>query len=128
VTLTGKSRPKGDGAGAVDGGQDGRAVGQGDHTAPHAIRIAGKSEWIVARPPTAPVDSEMDKALYVREMFAAIAPRYDRANRLLTRASTKVAQARVAELAAPRGGSVVDLCCGTGDLVFHLLRTDPRYG
>ena len=26
----------------------------------------------------------MDKALYVREMFAAIAPRYDRANRLLT--------------------------------------------
>jgi demethylmenaquinone methyltransferase/2-methoxy-6-polyprenyl-1,4-benzoquinol methylase len=32
----------------------------------------------------------------------------------------------VAELAAPRGGTVVDLCCGTGDLVFHLLRSDPE--
>jgi demethylmenaquinone methyltransferase/2-methoxy-6-polyprenyl-1,4-benzoquinol methylase len=68
----------------------------------------------------------MDKALYVREMFAAIAPRYDRANRLLTAGVDEAWRKRaVAELAAPRGGSVVDLCCGTGDLVFHLLRTDP---
>jgi demethylmenaquinone methyltransferase/2-methoxy-6-polyprenyl-1,4-benzoquinol methylase len=68
----------------------------------------------------------MDKALYVREMFAAIAPRYDRANRLLTAGVDEAWRKRaVAELAAPRGGSVVDLCCGTGDLVFHLLRSDP---
>jgi demethylmenaquinone methyltransferase/2-methoxy-6-polyprenyl-1,4-benzoquinol methylase len=31
----------------------------------------------------------------------------------------------IAILAAPRGGDVLDLCCGTGDVVFHLLRTDP---
>jgi demethylmenaquinone methyltransferase/2-methoxy-6-polyprenyl-1,4-benzoquinol methylase len=69
----------------------------------------------------------MDKALYVREMFAAIAPRYDRANRLLTAGVDEAWRKRaVAELAAPRGGSVADLCCGTGDLVFHLLRTDPQ--
>jgi demethylmenaquinone methyltransferase/2-methoxy-6-polyprenyl-1,4-benzoquinol methylase len=68
----------------------------------------------------------MDKALYVREMFAAIAPRYDRANRLLTAGVDEAWRKRaVAELAAPRGGTVVDLCCGTGDLVFQLLRTDP---
>src|SRR5581483_9414893 len=68
----------------------------------------------------------MDKALYVREMFAAIAPRYDRANRLLTAGVDEAWRKRaVAELAAPRGGTVVDLCCGTGDLVFHLLRSDP---
>lgn len=69
----------------------------------------------------------MDKALYVREMFAAIAPRYDRANRLLTAGVDEAWRRRaVAELAAPRGGTVVDLCCGTGDLVFHLLRSDPQ--
>jgi len=69
----------------------------------------------------------MDKALYVREMFAAIAPRYDRANRLLTAGVDEAWRRRaVAELAAPRGGAVIDLCCGTGDLVFHLLRSDPQ--
>ena len=68
----------------------------------------------------------MDKALYVREMFAAIAPRYDRANRLLTAGVDEAWRKRaVRELAAPSGGRVVDLCCGTGDLVFHLLRADP---
>jgi demethylmenaquinone methyltransferase / 2-methoxy-6-polyprenyl-1,4-benzoquinol methylase len=67
------------------------------------------------------------KALYVREMFAAIAPRYDRANRLLTAGVDEAWRRRaVAELAAVRGGAVVDLCCGTGDLVFHLLRSDPQ--
>ena len=69
----------------------------------------------------------MDKALYVREMFAAIAPRYDRANRLLTAGVDEAWRKRaVAELAAPAGGRIADLCCGTGDLVFHLLKTDPQ--
>jgi demethylmenaquinone methyltransferase/2-methoxy-6-polyprenyl-1,4-benzoquinol methylase len=67
----------------------------------------------------------MDKSLYVREMFAAIAPRYDRANRLLTAGVDESWRKRaIAELAPPRGGKIVDLCCGTGDLVFHLLRGD----
>jgi demethylmenaquinone methyltransferase / 2-methoxy-6-polyprenyl-1,4-benzoquinol methylase len=66
------------------------------------------------------------KGAYVREMFAAIAPRYDRANRLLTAGVDEAWRRRaVAELAAPAGGRVVDLCCGTGDLVFHLTKTDP---
>lgn len=67
------------------------------------------------------------KGAYVREMFATIAPRYDRANRLLTAGVDEAWRKRaIAELAAPRGGRVVDLCCGTGDLVFHLLRSDPE--
>jgi demethylmenaquinone methyltransferase/2-methoxy-6-polyprenyl-1,4-benzoquinol methylase len=58
-------------------------------------------------------------------MFAAIAPRYDRANKLLTAGVDEAWRRRaVAELAAAPGGRVADLCCGTGDLVFHLLRTD----
>jgi demethylmenaquinone methyltransferase/2-methoxy-6-polyprenyl-1,4-benzoquinol methylase len=68
----------------------------------------------------------MDKGLYVREMFAAIAPRYDRANRVLTAGVDELWRRRaVRELAVPRGGSALDLCCGTGDLTFHLLRSDP---
>ena len=66
------------------------------------------------------------KAAYVRDMFATIAPRYDRANRVLTAGVDEAWRKRaVAELAAPQGGTVLDLCCGTGDLVFHLLRSDP---
>lgn len=67
----------------------------------------------------------MDKALYVREMFAAIAPRYDATNKLLTAGADEGWRKRaVADLAAPHGGAILDLCCGTGDLSFHLARTD----
>jgi len=68
----------------------------------------------------------MDKALYVREMFAAIAPRYDATNKLLTAGVDEAWRRRaVAELAAPPNGTILDLCCGTGDLAFHLARTQP---
>ena len=68
----------------------------------------------------------MEKAAYVREMFASIAPRYDTTNRVLTGGVDELWRRRaVKELAAPAGGRVVDLCCGTGDLSFHLLRSDP---
>jgi demethylmenaquinone methyltransferase/2-methoxy-6-polyprenyl-1,4-benzoquinol methylase len=72
------------------------------------------------------VTDRAGKGAYVREMFAAIAPRYDRANKLLTAGLDEAWRRRaVTELAAPRGGRIVDLCCGTGDLAFHLLRRDP---
>ena len=71
-------------------------------------------------------NAHMDKALYVREMFAAIAPRYDTTNKVLTAGADEGWRKRaVAELAAPAGGHILDLCCGTGDLSFHLVRTDP---
>jgi demethylmenaquinone methyltransferase/2-methoxy-6-polyprenyl-1,4-benzoquinol methylase len=68
----------------------------------------------------------MDKALYVREMFAAIAPRYDATNKLLTAGVDEAWRKRaIAELHAPADARLLDLCCGTGDLVFHLLRSTP---
>jgi len=68
----------------------------------------------------------VDKSVYVRDMFAAIAPRYDATNRLLTGGVDERWRRRaVAELAAPHGSRVLDVCCGTGDLSFHLARTDP---
>jgi demethylmenaquinone methyltransferase/2-methoxy-6-polyprenyl-1,4-benzoquinol methylase len=67
-----------------------------------------------------------DKGAYVREMFARIAPRYDRANRVLTAGLDERWRRRaIGLLAPPPGGRILDLCCGTGDVVFHLLRTDP---
>jgi len=67
-----------------------------------------------------------DKGTYVRDMFARIAPRYDAANRVLTAGMDERWRKRaIARLAPAREGTVLDLCCGTGDVVFHLLRTDP---
>ena len=67
-----------------------------------------------------------DKGAFVREMFADIAPRYDAANRVLTAGLDERWRKRaIALLAPPHGGRILDLCCGTGDVVFHLLRTDP---
>jgi demethylmenaquinone methyltransferase / 2-methoxy-6-polyprenyl-1,4-benzoquinol methylase len=67
----------------------------------------------------------MEKSVYVREMFASIAPRYDATNRLLTGGVDERWRRRtVQELDAPHDGRVLDLCCGTGDLTFQLLRSD----
>ena len=67
-----------------------------------------------------------DKGAFVRDMFAEIAPRYDAANRVLTAGLDERWRKRaIALLAPPHGGRILDLCCGTGDVVFHLLRTDP---
>lgn len=72
-----------------------------------------------------PAPGDADKGTFVREMFASIAPRYDAANRVLTAGMDERWRRRaIALLQLPRDGRVLDLCCGTGDLVFHLLRAD----
>ena len=69
----------------------------------------------------------MQRGVHVRDMFAAIAPRYDAANRVLTAGVDEAWRRRaVRELAPPSDGSVLDLCTGTGDLAFHLVRTGPK--
>ncbi len=66
-----------------------------------------------------------EKGTFVREMFARIAPRYDLANRILTGGlDGRWRRRAIRLLAAPRGGRILDCCCGTGDLVFGLLRAD----
>ncbi len=67
-----------------------------------------------------------ERGAFVREMFGRIAPRYDLANRLLTMGLDERWRRRAIRLLAPpREGRIVDCCCGTGDLVFGLLRSDP---
>ncbi|HEY2473294.1 MAG TPA: bifunctional demethylmenaquinone methyltransferase/2-methoxy-6-polyprenyl-1,4-benzoquinol methylase UbiE [Candidatus Cybelea sp.] len=69
---------------------------------------------------------ESEKALFVREMFARIAPRYDLANRMMTAGLDERWRRRAIRLLAPPpSAQILDLCCGTGDLVFGLLRSQP---
>ncbi len=76
--------------------------------------------------PAAAPPPKNDKSAFVHAMFAAIAPRYDRTNRVISAGMDEGWRKRaIALLRAPRGGRIIDLCCGTGDIVFHLLRTDP---
>lgn len=60
----------------------------------------------------------------VRDMFSAIAPRYDLLNHLLSANVDKLWWRRTARtfahiLSRP-GADVLDLCCGTGDMAFSL--------
>lgn len=72
---------------------------------------------------TMPLKSE--KASHVRDMFASIAPTYDTTNRVLTAGVDEAWRRRaLRELGATAGGRVLDLCCGTGDLSFGVLRAD----
>jgi len=60
---------------------------------------------------------------FVREMFDAIAPRYDLLNRLLSlRQDVAWRKKMVAAMAVPRGGRVLDVACGTGDVVMEIRR------
>lgn len=69
---------------------------------------------------------ESEKALFVREMFARIAPRYDLTNRMMTGGLDEQWRRRaIRQLAPAPRARILDLCCGTGDLVFGLLRRQP---
>ena len=62
-----------------------------------------------------PVGSEKVEA--VREMFDAIAPRYNFVNRLMTfRLDVKWRKRTVAAIDLPEGSRILDLASGTGDL------------
>ena len=70
----------------------------------------------------------LDKsAPQVQAMFGAIAGRYDLLNHLLS-ANQDVAWRKrgVRWLHPRRGEAILDLCCGTGDLAFEILRCQPN--
>jgi demethylmenaquinone methyltransferase/2-methoxy-6-polyprenyl-1,4-benzoquinol methylase len=67
-----------------------------------------------------------EKRSYVRRMFGAIAPRYDLMNRLMTLGRDQVWRRTVVRLCAlPRGGRLLDVATGTGDIAYEALRADP---
>jgi len=75
------------------------------------------------------VRDEKEAAARVKEMFERIAPRYDLLNHLLSLDIDKVWRRRVARrvrgvLQNP-SASVLDLCCGTGDLALAFRKEAP---
>ena len=68
-----------------------------------------------------------DKVVAVRQMFDAIAPRYDMVNRIMTfRLDVRWRRIAVRTLALPAGSTVLDLASGTGDLCVDLARAGLR--
>lgn len=60
---------------------------------------------------------------FVRQMFDSIAPRYDLLNRLLSlRQDVAWRKALVASMTIPENGRVLDVACGTGDVVLEIRR------
>lgn len=70
-----------------------------------------------------------DKARWVRGMFGRIAGRYDLLNHLLSFNLDKRWRARTVKRVSDRlvpGARVLDLCCGTGDVLLALEKHDGR--
>ena len=80
---------------------------------------------------TSPVGArtEQEAAAWVRAMFGRVAPRYDLANHLLSfnvdRYWRSRTVARVRDVLARPHARVLDICCGTGDLVRALQKLNP---
>ena len=62
-----------------------------------------------------------EKVAAVRDMFDAIAPKYDRLNRIISfRLDVRWRKRAIRDLALPAGSTVLDLASGTGDLCVDL--------
>ncbi len=68
-----------------------------------------------------------EKVAAVRDMFDAIAPKYDRLNRIISfRLDVRWRKRAIRDLALPAGSSVLDLASGTGDLCIDLASAGLR--
>lgn len=74
--------------------------------------------------------SEQEAARWVQRMFAEVAPRYDLLNHVLSMNIDKHWRARTVRRLRPSlrnpQAKVLDLCCGTGDLLIELERAAGR--
>ena len=70
--------------------------------------------------------AQQDKARRVRDMFDAIAPTYERVNTLATFGRDAAWRRRAVRAAQVRPGDVVlDVCCGTGDMIRAFMAGEP---
>lgn len=68
-----------------------------------------------------------EKVAAVRDMFDAIAPKYDRLNRIISfRLDVRWRKRAIRDLALPTGSEVLDLASGTGDLCIDLAAAGLR--
>jgi len=83
---------------------------------------------MVSRGTTPPGTSDEKQASrWVRQMFSDIAPKYDLLNHLLSfnidRSWRKALLRRLRDVLAESDARILDLCCGTGDVLVDLQRT-----
>jgi len=69
---------------------------------------------------------QLDKPARIRDMFAAIVPRYDLVNALMTLGLDRRWRRRTVALAEPRGARILDIATGTGDLAFEAVQQEAR--
>jgi demethylmenaquinone methyltransferase / 2-methoxy-6-polyprenyl-1,4-benzoquinol methylase len=68
-----------------------------------------------------------EKVAAVRDMFDAIAPKYDRLNRIISfRLDVRWRKTALRALALPAGSTVLDLASGTGDMCVDLVNAGVR--
>lgn len=81
-----------------------------------------------AQPPGAA--DEQSSAAAVRQMFNSIAPRYDLLNHVLSCNIDRVwwnrTARRFSKILAQPDASILDICCGTGDMTLALLKHRPQ--
>ncbi|MFM7322782.1 MAG: bifunctional demethylmenaquinone methyltransferase/2-methoxy-6-polyprenyl-1,4-benzoquinol methylase UbiE [Armatimonadota bacterium] len=92
--------------------------------------MAAPKEAAATHPAADILPAPEDKHRYVREMFDAIAPRYDRLNSILSlRLHHRWRAAAVRAAGLRPGARALDVCTGTGDLAFALAKAvGPRGG
>jgi len=87
--------------------------------------MAGASKQVIGAAPEG-VQDRRQAADAVREMFTSIAPRYDLLNHLLSFNIDRLWWRRAARtftrILSKPGARALDICCGTGDMAFALLR------
>ncbi len=91
-----------------------------------------KESVVGAAPGNVPPNDETSAAAAVREMFSSIAPRYDLLNHVLSCNIDRIWWRRTArmftQILRRPDASVLDLCCGTGDMTFALHRAAGKAG
>jgi demethylmenaquinone methyltransferase / 2-methoxy-6-polyprenyl-1,4-benzoquinol methylase len=91
-----------------------------------------KQSVIGAAPANVPALDEASAAAAVREMFSSIAPRYDLLNHVLSMNVDRMwwwrTARKFAQILRRPDASVLDLCCGTGDMAFALSRRAGETG
>ena len=71
-------------------------------------------------------NKDQEKVNYVRGMFARISGSYDLMNRLMAFGRDKAWRCLLISIAnVPKGGRLLDVGTGTGDIAFEALRVDP---
>lgn len=66
------------------------------------------------------------KAERIRDMFAAIVPRYDTINTLMTLGLDRRWRRETAAMVKPRGSVALDIATGTGELAFEMVHQGAR--